>query len=184
MRHDLISNNSQFLLSLRGKQKCFLFSDEYIGDSVALRATWTAYEQFKAENGPDVALPGLENYSHDQLFFIAYASQYCGMERDTVSYSMGIRGGHFLKNVSKVPKLFSKLISPSTVCRFSSFSPFLFSSFFSSPFSSFSKIWGATTTRLKTFHLYLCMTQRPKIDSRQRRLPSLGFFSSLNIDLL
>lgn len=50
--------------------------DENIADNVGLLLTYSAYKMHIAENGADKMLPGFENFTPDQLFFIAYGNVY------------------------------------------------------------------------------------------------------------
>ena len=53
---------------------------ENIADNGGLRQAYRAYSNFVAMNGAEQRLPGLEKYSPNQLFFIAYANIWCGQE--------------------------------------------------------------------------------------------------------
>jgi neprilysin len=53
---------------------------ENIADNGGIREAYRAYKTFTAEHGAEKRLPGLEQYSADQIFFISYASIWCGRE--------------------------------------------------------------------------------------------------------
>jgi len=47
---------------------------ENIADNGGLRESYLAYKKYVADNGVEGRLPGLEQYSPDQLFFMGYAN--------------------------------------------------------------------------------------------------------------
>ena len=52
--------------------------NENIADSAGLKAAFAAYQRHKEQHGDDPKLPGMEQWTTDQLFFIAYANAWCG----------------------------------------------------------------------------------------------------------
>ncbi|XP_073971448.1 neprilysin-like isoform X2 [Rhodnius prolixus] len=50
---------------------------ENIADNGGLHSALLAYRKYEAKNGPEPRLPGLEQYSPEQLFFIAFATNWC-----------------------------------------------------------------------------------------------------------
>jgi len=51
---------------------------ENIADNGGLREAFRAYESYVAANGEEDLLPGLEEYSMRQVFFLAYGNIWCG----------------------------------------------------------------------------------------------------------
>ena len=47
---------------------------ENIADDGGLKASLLAYQTLVKNNGIEPKLPGLEHYSHEQLFFLSYAN--------------------------------------------------------------------------------------------------------------
>ncbi|CAL4069316.1 unnamed protein product, partial [Meganyctiphanes norvegica] len=50
---------------------------ENIADNGGIRAAWLAFQSRMSQQPEDNRLPGLEKYSHDELFFISYAKLWC-----------------------------------------------------------------------------------------------------------
>jgi len=48
--------------------------DENIADNGGLREALWAYRKFVNDNGEEPNLPGLEQYSSEQIFYLAYAN--------------------------------------------------------------------------------------------------------------
>lgn len=53
---------------------------ENIADNGGLKAAFTSYQKWVKENGEEVKLPGLGNFTHEQLFFISFAQVWCSMQ--------------------------------------------------------------------------------------------------------
>lgn len=75
--------NTWYFVYLSGKLNINLFNlifqlngtqtlAENMADNIGLRQSWLAYKTFQSEN--NVPLPGLKEFSNDQLFFLAYAN--------------------------------------------------------------------------------------------------------------
>ncbi|KAK7793461.1 hypothetical protein R5R35_011644 [Gryllus longicercus] len=50
---------------------------ENIADNGGLRQAFLAYQQFIQNNGPEMRLPGMEEFSPEQLFFLGFATVWC-----------------------------------------------------------------------------------------------------------
>lgn len=55
---------------------------ENIADNGGLREAFRAYVNYEAENGVEPRLPGLDQFTARQIFFLAYANVWCGGETD------------------------------------------------------------------------------------------------------
>ncbi|CAJ0566155.1 unnamed protein product, partial [Mesorhabditis spiculigera] len=54
-----------------------LTQGENIADNGGVKQAYKAYKRFLEKHGPEEALPGLEKYTNDQMFFIGYAQTWC-----------------------------------------------------------------------------------------------------------
>jgi len=55
---------------------------ENIGDNGGLKAAYRAYKAYTASHGEEAPLPGLENYTMDQIFFLSFGHVWCGSYSD------------------------------------------------------------------------------------------------------
>ncbi len=53
---------------------------ENIADNGGLREALRAYRYYVAANGAEPPLPGFEQFSAEKIFFLSYASNWCGAE--------------------------------------------------------------------------------------------------------
>jgi predicted metalloendopeptidase len=47
---------------------------ENMADNGGMRQAFVAYKKYVADNGPDQRLPGLQQFSPEQLFFLGFAT--------------------------------------------------------------------------------------------------------------
>jgi len=83
--------------------------DQDIADSSGLKAAYRAFKAQEAINGVEVPLPGLEQYTWDQIFFIAQSHAWCGSVRgrvigelqnfDKFSEAFGCKKGDYMNPV-------------------------------------------------------------------------------------
>ena len=55
---------------------------ENIADNGGLREAFRAYQNYVALNGRDPRLPGLEQYSPEQIFFLSFANTWCEQQNE------------------------------------------------------------------------------------------------------
>ncbi|KAH0554291.1 neprilysin-4-like [Cotesia glomerata] len=67
---------------------------ENIADNGGIREAYRAYKRLKARNSSPQALPGLADYSQDQLFFLGFAQIWCGNYTNGALKSKLIEGAH------------------------------------------------------------------------------------------
>lgn len=51
---------------------------ENIGDNGGIKAAYRAYQAYVASHGAEKPLPGLEQFTMNQIFFLAYGQVWCG----------------------------------------------------------------------------------------------------------
>ena len=51
--------------------------DENVADAGGILAAYSAWKRYEQEHGKGLDLPGLANYTHDQLFFIKFGQNWC-----------------------------------------------------------------------------------------------------------
>lgn len=67
---------------------------ENIADYGGVREAFTAYRSYISMRGADPPLPGLENFTSEQIFFLSYANVYCGSETPEKLLNQIITGPH------------------------------------------------------------------------------------------
>ncbi|KAI4482984.1 hypothetical protein M0802_013537 [Mischocyttarus mexicanus] len=67
---------------------------ENIADNGGIREAYRAYQKLKARSLHQQALPGLSEYTHDQLFFLGFAQVWCGNYTNGALKSKLIEGSH------------------------------------------------------------------------------------------
>ncbi|XP_014245173.1 neprilysin isoform X2 [Cimex lectularius] len=85
-----VNQYSKFSVSKDNRLNGSLTLAENIADNGGVREAYHAYKRFVERNGEEPLLPGLDHYSHDQLFFLAYANVWCektSIEDDVLSLS-------------------------------------------------------------------------------------------------
>ncbi|KAL8367338.1 hypothetical protein RB595_009031 [Gaeumannomyces hyphopodioides] len=88
-----VPNTDGTPLHLNGEQTLA----ENIADAGGVDTGFLAWKQYvteKAPGGVDATLPGLEAYSHEQMYFIAYANGWCGAARPNALISQVFSDSH------------------------------------------------------------------------------------------
>ncbi|XP_050475405.1 neprilysin-4-like isoform X3 [Bombus huntii] len=83
-----LGNNNNFTVNGVNTQ------GENIADNGGIREAYKAYQRFRTRNTNRLALPGLANYSQEQLFFIGFAQVWCGSYTNGALKSKLIQGVH------------------------------------------------------------------------------------------
>ncbi|XP_011500775.1 PREDICTED: neprilysin-11-like [Ceratosolen solmsi marchali] len=67
---------------------------ENIADNGGIREAYRAYQKLKSRNPNQLALPGLVDYTQDQLFFLGFAQVWCGNHTSGALKSRLVEGMH------------------------------------------------------------------------------------------
>lgn len=54
---------------------------ENIADNAGIKEAYRAYQKWAKDNGPEPYLPGLQQYSPEQMFWISAAQVWCSVRR-------------------------------------------------------------------------------------------------------
>ncbi|XP_050056333.1 membrane metallo-endopeptidase-like 1 isoform X7 [Aphis gossypii] len=79
--------------------------DENMADIVGLKEAYYAYLRYVEIHGQEPRLPGLERYSQEQLFFLAYANQFCHYDENAIKFDIYHRHSPYVVRVREVLSL-------------------------------------------------------------------------------
>ncbi len=69
--------------------------DENIADNIGLQVSYRAFRDYLSANNDTVRLPGLEQYTADQIFFLSMANSFCDLDSNrTLSNSINGMNKH------------------------------------------------------------------------------------------
>jgi len=72
-----------------------IFVEEAIGNSAAIDGAFLAWQQRRIDHPEtDADLPGLQHWTHEQLFFIAYANSFCSGTSKEAAVSRALSGDY------------------------------------------------------------------------------------------
>ncbi|CAI5442805.1 unnamed protein product [Caenorhabditis angaria] len=71
-----------------------LTQGENIADNGGVKEAFEAYKKYVAENGEEPRLPGLQQYSNEQIFFVSYAHFWCGKKKDAAAMQQVLTDEH------------------------------------------------------------------------------------------
>ncbi|RNA08867.1 neprilysin isoform X2 [Brachionus plicatilis] len=74
--------NNYTVEQVNKKLNGFNTQGENIADNGGLKEAFRAYKRWSEKNGQEPLLPGLENYTAEQMFFISFGQLWCGKSRD------------------------------------------------------------------------------------------------------
>ncbi|KAL1131468.1 hypothetical protein AAG570_011085, partial [Ranatra chinensis] len=77
--------NNYYMHSINKTVDGNLTLGENLADNGGLREALMAYRTYVGANGKEPGLPGLQNYTHEQLFFLSFANMWCS---DYTDYSL------------------------------------------------------------------------------------------------
>ncbi|CAB3404762.1 unnamed protein product [Caenorhabditis bovis] len=71
-----------------------LTQGENIADNGGVKEAFRAYKKYVSEQGEEPRLPGLQQYSNDQIFFVSYAHFWCGKKKDAAAMQQVLTDEH------------------------------------------------------------------------------------------
>ncbi|KAK6057527.1 peptidase family M13 [Cooperia oncophora] len=82
-------------LKLNGK----LTQGDNIADNGGLKLAFRAYKKFLRKHGREKRIRGLEKYNNEQMFFIGYATSWCGHSTQDALIHQVLTDEHFSKSI-------------------------------------------------------------------------------------
>ncbi|EFO88687.1 hypothetical protein CRE_06583 [Caenorhabditis remanei] len=71
-----------------------LTQGENIADNGGVKEAFQAYQNYVHENGEEPRLPGLQQYSNEQIFFVSYAHFWCGKKKEAAAMQQVLTDEH------------------------------------------------------------------------------------------
>ncbi|PIC48133.1 hypothetical protein B9Z55_007229 [Caenorhabditis nigoni] len=71
-----------------------LTQGENIADNGGVKEAFQAYQNYVQENGEEPRLPGLQQYSNEQIFFVSYAHFWCGKKKEAAAMQQVLTDEH------------------------------------------------------------------------------------------
>ncbi|CAD6193961.1 unnamed protein product [Caenorhabditis auriculariae] len=71
-----------------------LTQGENIADNGGVKEAYRAYQRYVKENGEEPRLPGLQQYSNQQIFFLSYAHFWCGQKKEAAAMQQVLTDEH------------------------------------------------------------------------------------------
>ncbi|CAJ0933286.1 unnamed protein product, partial [Mesorhabditis belari] len=107
-----------------------LTQGENIADNGGVKEAFRAYQKYIKSNGPEDRLPGLQEYTNEQIFFLSYAHFWCGHKKDAAAIQQVLTDEHspelfrvigVLSNLEEFSKAYdcpaNSPLNPSKKCR-------------------------------------------------------------------
>ncbi|CAI2347038.1 unnamed protein product [Caenorhabditis sp. 36 PRJEB53466] len=71
-----------------------LTQGENIADNGGVKEAFSAYKKYIHENGDEPRLPGLQQYTNEQIFFVSYAHFWCGKKKEAAAMQQVLTDEH------------------------------------------------------------------------------------------
>uniref|UniRef100_A0A8R1HWB4 Endothelin-converting enzyme 1 n=2 Tax=Caenorhabditis japonica TaxID=281687 RepID=A0A8R1HWB4_CAEJA len=71
-----------------------LTQGENIADNGGVKEAFQAYQKYVLENGEEPRLPGLQQYTNEQIFFVSYAHFWCGKKKEAAAMQQVLTDEH------------------------------------------------------------------------------------------